>query len=227
MGKQDFIKIESDNYNFYIKKDSVAERDIEDIIALQEESYQAIVSLFDLKEPFKINYFLLDDATEVGNIYGELYGDYEPCNGFADSPNNIYAVYNETVKCVGPHEDAHILSYRVNKPGSVFIREGLAMYFDEFWWGKPNRQWVREFLEDGSFVSIDKLLNDDNFYALSDALTYPIAGAFTEFLIKTFGEKNYLEFYQYQGTDFPAEIARVYHRSLPDLEAVFKEFVMA
>lgn len=225
MGKQDLMKVKSENYDFYLEKGSAAERDIQEIVALQEEAYKAIASLFDLKEPFRINYFLLGSAEEVGNMYGELYGDFEPCNGFASAPNNIYAVYNEAVKCVGPHEDAHILSYRVNKPGSVFVREGLAMYFDEFWWGKPNQQWVKEFMADGSYVSPGCLLRDEAFYALSDALTYPIAGSFTAFLIKTFGKDKYLQLYKYQGSDFAGEMAKTYHCLPEGLEPEFKKYI--
>lgn len=221
-----FIRAESEHYNFYVKEASLAEREIAEIIEVQECAYRAISDLLDLKEAFKISYYLFDTAEEVGNVYGELYGDFEPCNGFASAPDKIYAVYNERIKCIGPHEDAHILSYKVNKPCSVFIREGLAMFFDESWWGRANKLWVKDFLQNGSYVSLGCLLNDEHFYEFPDALSYPTAGAFTEFLIQSFGKDKYLAFYRYQGTDFAAELLRIYEHSLSDLEAQFKEHVM-
>jgi len=33
-----------------------------------------------------------------------------------DLPNEIYAVYNDKVKCIGFHEDAHIISYNIAVP---------------------------------------------------------------------------------------------------------------
>ena len=76
---------------------------------------------------FQINYYLL----ETPKLVGKMYGDNVPCNGFANPPNETYAVYNEKVKYIGYYEDAHIISYILNKPQSVFLREGLAMYFDK------------------------------------------------------------------------------------------------
>ena len=85
---------------------------------------------------------------------GEIYGDYESCDGFACPPDEVYAVYNEKIKCIGPHEDTHILSFTINKPKSSFIREGLAMFFDKVWWDKDNDDWVRLFLKEKVLLNI-------------------------------------------------------------------------
>jgi len=73
--------------------------------------------------------------------------DFYYINRFANHPDEIYAVYNGEIKCIGYHEDANILSYTTNRPKSNFIREGLAMYFDKFWWDKTNEEWVLLFLK--------------------------------------------------------------------------------
>ena len=100
---------------------------------------------------------------DTPDLVGEIYGDNEPCNGFASPPDSIYAVYNEEVKCIGPHEDAHLISYTINRPKSMFIREGLAMFFDKFWWGKTNEDWVKSFLHDNRYIDINQLLLDNIF----------------------------------------------------------------
>lgn len=108
----DWIKIESDNYIINYHAGSIAEKDIEKIIELQETCYDFICKTLTIKMDIKIKYYLCESAKEVG----ELYGDDEPCNGFAKEPNEIYAVYNDEVKCIGFHEDAHIISYNISTP---------------------------------------------------------------------------------------------------------------
>ena len=122
---------ETEHYTFHYGANTAAERDIEKIAALQESCFSHICAVLGLTPDFKIEYFLCDSPEEVGRICG----DDEPCNGFADLPNRIYAVYNDAVQCVGFHEDAHLISFVRNRPICPAVTEGLAMYFDRKWWG--------------------------------------------------------------------------------------------
>ena len=184
--------LETEHYIFSYIEDSLAAKDIHKIATEQENSFQEICQTLKVIPDFKIHYYLLNTPEEVG----EAYGDNEPCSGFARMPNQIYAVYNDKIKCIGPHEDAHIISYIINRPSPVFIREGLAMYFDKTWWGKANEIWVKEFIKDNKYIKIESLLNEEEFYKYSDAITYPIAGAFTHFLIDKLTIDNYLNLYR-------------------------------
>ena len=176
------------HYDFHYRPNSCAAREIEAIAEQQEACYRKIVAALGVMPDFRIQYYLLDTPEEVG----EVYGDNEPCNGFADMPDAVFAVYNDAVKCIGPHEDTHLISYVPGRPPVAFLREGLAMYMDEVWWGRPNEEWVREFMADGRYVVVDRLLEDDAFYGLSDAITYPIAGAFTRFMAGRMTLQRYL-----------------------------------
>ncbi|HEY4544310.1 MAG TPA: hypothetical protein VIG40_06665 [Tissierellaceae bacterium] len=211
-------KFSSENYDFHFLRDSIAENDIEEIAELQENCYKEICSYLSIEPNIRIQYYLLDTP----ELVGEIYGDNEPCNGFASPPDSIYAVYNEEVKCIGPHEDAHILSYTINRPKSAFIREGLAMFFDKLWWDKTNEDWVRSFLQENKYIDINQLLLDDVFFNYSDAITYPIAGAFTKFLLENYGINKYISLYRYTGDDFENKIKEVYKKEIDDLE---KEFI--
>lgn len=211
-------KFSSENYDFHFLRDSIAEKDIEEIAELQENCYKEICSYLSIQPNIRIQYYLLDTP----ELVGEIYGDNEPCNGFASPPDSIYAVYNEEVKCIGPHEDAHILSYTINRPKSAFIREGLAMFFDKLWWDKTNEDWVRSFLQEKIYIDINQLLLDDVFFNYSDAITYPIAGAFTKFLLENYGINKYISLYRYTGDDFENKIKEVYKKEIDDLE---KEFI--
>ena len=154
---------ETEHYIFSYIPGSAAERDIHSIACGQENCFAEIVSLLKVKPDFKIKYHFYDTPEQVGNYCGGLCGDFEPCNGFAEEPDIICAVYSDELRCVGAHEDAHIISYLAGRPESAFIREGLAMYFDKKWLDKDNAAWTAKFIKDGSYVSPEKLFKNESF----------------------------------------------------------------
>lgn len=214
-------KFSSEHYDFHFLKGSIAEKDIKKIVNIQEQCYEEICKVLKIQPKIIIQYYLLDTP----ELVGEIYGDNEPCNGFANPPNEIYAVYNEKIKCIGHHEDAHILSYTINRPDSNFIREGLAMYFDKFWWDKTNEEWVRLFLLEKRYKKISKLLLNDIFLSCSDSITYPIAGAFTKYLIDRYGIEKYMLIYKHKGKDFSKKIREVYLKDVEDIEEDFISYL--
>lgn len=210
---------ETEHYIFHYGENTKAEMDIAQIVACQEACYQYICNVLQVSPTFKIQYFLCDSPEEVGRIYG----DDEPCNGFAVAPDKIYAVYNEKVKCIGFHEDAHIISSMINCPDCPAIREGLAMYFDRKWWGIHNLEWVGYYLKTGQYVSVDKLLEKEFFFNVDCSVSYPIMGAFTEYLIATYGQAAYTDLYSKPN---PADsMAEVYHKLPIELDREFATYV--
>ena len=161
-----------------------------------------------------MEYWLADTPQELG----VLYGDDEPCNGFVRQPNKIFAVYNNDVKCVGMHEDAHIISFSVKKPSSVFISEGLAMYFDKQWQGRENEFICRDLLHLGNIPNVLSLIDNDKFFALNEEIAYPLSGSFTKFLVQKLTMKIYLKEIYY------SDSAESYLNSLFD-EGDVKEFL--
>ena len=216
------IKYSSEHYNFHFVKDSLAEIDINKIACIQEKCYKEISSFLNVFPTFKIDYFLLDTP----ELVGEIYGDNDPCNGFANPPNEIYAVYNEKVKCIGYHEDAHIISYILNKPQSVFLREGLAMYFDKVWWNKSNDEWVRLLIKSDRYLSIRDLIQNDYFLNHTDEITYPIAGAFVKYLINRHGRELFVSVYAFKGYDLLGEIESKYATKIEDIENDFLDSIL-
>lgn len=214
--KLKYLKFESSHYIFHYYKNSWAEKELEKVVSTQEESYNMIIDFFKIEVPFKINYYLLNSPKEIGIAYG----DNEDSNGFARKPNHIYAVYNKDIKCVGSHEDAHIISYLLNTPKSCFVREGIAMFFDKNWWKKPNIDWVLEFVEKGKYERVIDLIADDYFYTINCAISYPIAGAFTKYLIDIYGVEKYLNFYK-SHEDIKEAIKMIYNKQLKELENDF------
>lgn len=186
-------KLESEHYIFYFEKDSLAKKDIEKIEKEQENCYYQITKTLKIDFKGKITYYLCDNPEMLGIIYG----DNEPCNGFADARNNaIYAVYNENIKCIGAHEDAHIISYLYNRPDSAAIREGLAMYFDQVWWDIDNYVCTKIYYDNGKYHSILQMIKDEIFYDIPCEISYPIVGAFTDYVISRCGIDKYIDFYK-------------------------------
>lgn len=209
-------QFETEHYIFYYNANTRAAQDIPEIADFQESCFHHICKVLKTRPKFKIRYYLCDSPEEVGH----LYGDNEPCNGFTAPPDTIYAVYNEQIQCIGYHEDAHIISYTINRPDTPAIREGLAMYFDRKWWDIPNLDWVLYYRNNGKYISIEALQNREIFFSSNCAISYPIMGAFTDYLISCYGIDTYLEFYRSKAPSWESS----YGKTLSELENDFLAF---
>lgn len=182
------MEYKTEHYVFHCVNNKTAERDIESIAKTQEKVFGEITKTLNVEYKSVINYYLVNTPEEVAETTGYEY----PVNGLACfSDKSVYAVYSEKIKCIGPHEDAHLISDAFGISDSDFLSEGLAMYFDKCWWGVKNELWCRFFIEENIFVSPAELLNNRKFGEVDCSVTYPIAGAFTAYLIKKFGVEKY------------------------------------
>jgi|LGOV01.1.fsa_nt_gb hypothetical protein len=182
----------TDNYIFHCEDSSIANTEIDEIAQIQENCHYHICKTLNIKVDSKIHYYLCESAKHVGIVYG----DNDSCNAFNDMKNSIYAVYNDNLKCVGYHEDAHLLSYNAfGIPKYIFIREGLAMFFDRVWLDVSNEVWAKYYFMKYPDLNLKLLIDKDSFHELGYMLTYPICGALTEYIIMVYGIKNYLEVY--------------------------------
>ena len=87
------------------------------------------------------------------------------------------------------------------------------MYFDRKWWGIQNLDWTVYFIKTNKYIQINQLLNDDIFFNHDCSITYPIMGAFTDWLISTYGIEKYLEFYKQEDIiNALKEILIIYNR---------------
>ena len=207
---------ETEHYTFHFTVGSYAQAHVREAAALQEACLAYITKVLNVDFPHRIHYYLCDTPQQVGQVYG----DDDPCNGFAVIPDRIYAVYNENVQCLGMHEDAHLVSYFINRPNSAALREGLAMFFDRKWWGISNMEWAGMYLQKDRIPPLRVLLDDECFFDMSDTLTYPIMGAFTEYLILTYGNEKYRKLYACKGS-LTLAFAELYDRSVETLDEEF------
>lgn len=211
----------SEHYVFHFSAGSLAEKEILTIADTQEQCFDRICTTLQVHYPERIHYYLASSPLEIGRVFWE---EGTPCNGVAlCGSNRIYAVYNETVKCIGSHEDTHLISYLINFPESDFIVEGLAMSMDGLWWGVPNEVWTSYYKNRYPELSVGMLLNNDRFAEWGSEKTYPVAGAFTGFLMDAYGMEQYLELYKYDGCEYEDIFAAVFHSPFAEIEDAFWE----
>lgn len=215
--------IKTEHYIFNYKSESLAEEEIQQVIDLQESCFKEITDTLKITPRSKINYWLCDSRKEVMD---ESKFEFETNGVTFCNPENptIYAVYNETTKCVGYHEDVHAIACQYAFPSSIAIVEGLAMHFDKVWWKVPNELCTYVYLTDGKYESVEQLiLDNDFFYAKPDSISYPIMGAFTAFLIERYGSEKYMVLYQ-EHEDWEQAFEDIYELNLTEIEMKFVEW---
>ena len=220
-------EVETEHYTFHYKSGSVAEKELQQVIELQENCYKEITDKLKFIPEKKLIYWLCDTRVEVMQISGF---EYET-NGvtFLDRENpTIYAVYNEEVKCVGFHEDVHAISCECAWSGSIALFEGLAMYFDKEWWKIPNELCTRVYIEDEKYEKpVLMILADEYFYGIEDKISYPIMGAFTAFLLDNYGIDKYKGLCRSYDDEWEQTFQSIYEKSLQTLEDEFVHMILS
>ena len=217
------ISYASAHYDFHFLSGSIAERDILKIAETQENCYGHITSFLGFEPDFRLQYHLFDTPEDVGKAYAALFDDEDdsPCNGFTCKPCDIYAVYNDDVKCIGMHEDTHIISYYKGCPSYNFIKEGLAMYMDREWWGKPNEHWALAHTEKGFRPSM--MLENEQFFSFPEEITYPLSGAYTAFLISAIGAESFLRDIYYNKSSLKDSIEAALRMTVSEADIAFEK----
>ena len=185
---------ETPHYRLFYHPGSYAGVHIREIAEWQENCYARIFGELGVEMDRKIRMYMCDSREEVAEETG-----CPPANGMTLDYDLVYAVVNEEIRCLGPHEDAHLLSFRIAVPESVFLREGIAMYFDGEYNGKENTRAAKEFALENPQYDIFRLLDNDRFYDLPEEVSYPLSGAFTGWIIRKFGMERWKEFFRSGG----------------------------
>lgn len=216
---------ETEHYIFHYAHGSKAEQDIEHIAAVQEASYKQITTMLGVSMKEKLHYYLYNSREEVGKENERRFGDYFPVNGCTVSENEILAVYNEDIQCIGAHEDTHLLMFTLGRPRSSFLEEGIACAMDVLWWGLDNNAWVAYFRKKQLCPSVTELLYlpQEDFYAVEDRIAYPLAGSFASYLLMRFGKDAFRQFYLAE--DYSVAAKNVLGLSLRELEEDFFQYV--
>ena len=215
--RQDWISTETNHYRLYYHPGSYAEKHIYEIKSWQEECYLLISKTLKVTMDRKIRMYLCMSREEIAKETG-----CPACNAMTFDYDMVFSVVNDAFQCLGPHEDAHILSYQIAVPESVFLKEGIAMYFDKQYHGKSNIDAAKQWAFHSDAVNVCEYLDNDMFYRLPEEVSYPLAGAFAEWLIFRYGMDAFLVFYKSNGDTVkaysaaPAEISAAFAGYLAD-----------
>ncbi len=220
---------ETEHYVFNYVKGGLAEKDILAISDIQERCYDKICNTLKIKYPKKISYWFYSSP----EVLGKYLCDGNACNGlsitdnvcadigmkisldgneensFFVPPYSIHAVYEDRIKCIGEHEDTHMIAAQINEPSSDFLCEGLAMYMEGKWWGKPNKYWVEQYYQEKVCPKPSELIDisEDEFWRIETRISYPLSGAWVEFFIKEYGIDKFLNLYR-QNSDYIGKVEK-------------------
>lgn len=207
----------TEHFVFHFKKDSLAERNIRAIIRSQEQAFDKICDFLAVKPAWKTKYFLYPSR----RLKKLMMGDSGNGNALPEK-HEVHVLYNQKIKCTGPHELTHVLACLLGKPPR-FLQEGLAEYFEKTWNGRKHDDLIMEYVNRKIFCPIVKLIDDKYFNRTKEDISYPEAGSFFKYLVKNFGRTKVLLIFEIltKGDDYEEnldKIRNIFKMSLSDLE---------
>lgn len=214
-------EIESEHHVFCVHPNSLAEKEIDHIIEIQEYCCHYVMNVLKVEMEEKIYYYLCESEEEVGFYKG----DFLPSHSFSTLPNVVYVVYNRKQKRIGFYEETHLIADYISYQKNVALKEGLAMFFEKKWFDISNFEWVIYLLESDDYVSIQKLLKGKVIDDCPAYLVYPVMGAFTQYLILTYGVEKYLKLYCMQEQTLNKCFKDVYDCSMKMMETEFLNYI--
>jgi hypothetical protein len=112
------------------------------------------------------------------------------------------------------HEIVHVFAAAWGDPPAL-LAEGLAVHLSGAWQGKPVRECAKEVLAAGRWTPLPDLLDSRGFRQAPDEVTYPVSGAFVEWLLERHGkEKLRLLYGKLRNQASAAENERVFEDAL-------------
>jgi len=167
---------ETEHLRFHFQDESVLE-DVENYIKQHEKAYLNVNKFFKTSLPKKIDFFVWKDREEAYDMFGKPLG-------WANSERKII---NAWYKQTQGHEICHILCDIAIQPKkkSKLINEGICVFFDQTSRNKMDQ--ARKVLPKEEFHLLE-LWESPTHYERD--LSYPMGGAFIDFLIHKGGTEK-------------------------------------
>lgn len=223
---------DSEHYRFHYIEGSVAEREIEYIVEIQETAFKQVLDFLEVSQPEKkIFYYLYPDSATKERLMGSSWFAQAVYEDYA-----IHALYTEVDRVIGPHEITHLLSLPFGL-AIGFMQEGLAdRMVGKDWYGNLFLDTMREALKDEHFlISPDLLIAHQAWHDIPDGYTrqyYALAALFTDYLIDGYGKQKYLQLYAALSRDASmeengAQYMKVLGAPIEEVFASWKEHIQA
>jgi len=195
---------ETKNLRFHFQDISDVDN-IEEYISQHEKAYNKINAFFKVKLAKKIDFFVWKDREEAYRVLGRQLG-------FANLKRKIINAWYKQTK---GHEICHILCDLALQPKkkSLLINEGIAVYFDQTTRNKMDQ--ARKALPEGEFYLLE-LWESPTHYERD--LSYPMGGAFIDFLMNKEGSAKLKELLKNQ----TIENAKAIYPDFKDLVKTFE-----
>ena len=194
---------ETVHIRFHFQDESVI-GDVESYIKQHEDAYQNVNIFFKADMPKKIDFFVWEDREEAFDLFGRPLG-------FANSERKIINAWYKQTK---GHEICHILCDIAVQPKkkTKLINEGICVYFDQTSRNKMDE--ARKVLPKNKF-QLFELWQSPTQYERD--LSYPMGGAFIDFLINKEGKAKMKMFLKDQTIENAEEV-------YPDFKNLVKVF---
>jgi hypothetical protein len=117
-------------------------------------------------------------------------------NAFAESNHHTL----HTIWPVDNHECVHILVNNAYGFSPALFDEGIAVahqatlqngQFVPGWNGEDFHAICRQFVENDALPGLEQILENDDFWKIDPAITYPVSGSFCRFLLDRYGVEPY------------------------------------
>ena len=95
------------------------------------------------------------------------------------------------------------------------------MFFDKNWHGISNLEWTQKYHKENLIPKFPDLIKNEIFFNYDCELTYPVSGAFTEYLINRFGIELYKKVYADFDTFRTDVFVKYFNKTLNELEEEF------
>lgn len=189
----------SRHFDFYYRPDSRSAATISAIVQKQEKYYSEVLRLFHVYDyGYKIRYFIFDSFDDYDDVTGA--GDFSNTYEIGNY-GSVYAIDNDTLSNVtGKHEITHYIvdnyfGFGAQGPWQWLVAEGLAVWAEDNWKGEDLYDYAAKKLAKNEMSSPYFIVTHPEAQKIQQNI-YPCAGAFTKYMIETYGLAKYLNLYQ-------------------------------
>jgi hypothetical protein len=174
----------SSHFDIFFEAASVAERESQKIAGLLEKFHAGLETLLGIPLPERTEYFLVSSRARMKELVG-----FE-ANAANNGPVSL-GVYNETTRAIGLHEICHWQARNAWGPSKgLWVNEGLAVYSDNQWNGRPLHLVAKWLLDHGKLAPLTDLVRNGWEKKYSDLITYPELGSFVKFVYERYGRES-------------------------------------
>lgn len=186
------VLLDTDDFKFIDHQKAIKADDVAQWEANVTATKAKVVNFVNGKNTPKITYNFYTCTEEKGLMTGNT--DHST---FDTITNSVHTIVNKiyTNNNIG-RDNALLLHHLIGESAKDIITYGLPIYFTDTWQMKGYKYWAARLVESENTFTILELL-DNSFMDMESSLIRDcMAGAFTDFLIKTWGKDTYLKRYK-------------------------------